>query len=76
MTTRSGRQYIPPSTTVISITLANLVTTTTPPKWSHKHIFDTFDLANTHGGIHDLPRKITLGYLHFQERGDHMVTCI
>jgi hypothetical protein len=57
MTTRSGHQYIPLSTTVVSVTPTNPVTSTSSPKWSHKELFGSFDLANTQGGLHDLPKK-------------------
>jgi hypothetical protein len=58
MTTRSGRQYTLPSTVVIPITPANPITTVSPPKWSHKELFGSLDLANTQGGLHDLPKKV------------------
>jgi hypothetical protein len=58
MTTRSGRQYIPPSTTVVSVTPTNPVTPVSSPKWSHKELFGSLDLVNTQGGLHDLPNKV------------------
>ena len=58
MTTRSGRQYTLPSTAVIPITPTNPITTVSPPKWSHKELFVPLDLANTQGGLHDLPKKV------------------
>jgi hypothetical protein len=50
--TRSGRQYTLSSTVVTPITPVN------PPKWSHKELFGPLDLANTQGGLHDLPKKV------------------
>jgi hypothetical protein len=70
MTTRSGRQYTLSSTPVIPITPVN------PPKWSHKELFGPLDLANTQGGLHDLPKRLIPGYLDSQERKDPMVTHI
>jgi hypothetical protein len=50
MTTRSGRQYtlyLPP---IPVIPVAS-------PKWSPEEIFGPLDLANTQGGLHDLPKE-------------------
>jgi hypothetical protein len=58
MTTRSGRQYTLPSTVVIPITPINSITPVSPPKWSHKELFGPLDLANTQGGLHDLPKRV------------------
>jgi hypothetical protein len=55
MTTRSGRQYIPSSTTMTS---TNPVTPVSSPKWSHKELFGPLSLPNTQGGLHDLPKKV------------------
>jgi hypothetical protein len=55
MMTRSGRQYIPPSTTMAS---TNPVIPVSSPNWSHKEIFGSLELANTPGGLHDLPSKV------------------
>jgi hypothetical protein len=55
MMTRSGRQYIP-SSTIMSST--NLVTPISSPKWSHEELFGPLGLANTQGGLHDLPNKV------------------
>jgi hypothetical protein len=54
MTTRSGCQYIPASTTMTS---TNPVTPVSSPKWSHKELFGPLSLPNTQGGLHDLPKK-------------------
>jgi hypothetical protein len=54
MTTRSGHQYILSSTTMTS---TNPVTPVSSPKWSHEELFGPLDLANTQGGLHDLPKK-------------------
>jgi hypothetical protein len=51
MTTRSGRQYILSSHVVPIAPMA-------PPKWSPKEFFLSLDLANTQGGLHDLPKKV------------------
>jgi hypothetical protein len=50
MMTRSGRQYTLyiPHILVIHVAL---------PKWSPKEIFAPLDLANTQGGLHDLPEE-------------------
>jgi hypothetical protein len=58
MMTRSGRQYTLPSTVVIPITPTNPITIVSPPKWYHKELFGSLDLANTQGGLHDLPKKV------------------
>jgi hypothetical protein len=55
MTTRSGRQYIPSSTTMTS---TNPVAPVSSPKWSHKELFGPLSLPNTQGGLHDLPKKV------------------
>jgi hypothetical protein len=55
MTTRSGHQYIPSSTTIAS---TNPVIPVSSPKWSHKELFGPLDLANTQGGLHGLPNKV------------------
>jgi hypothetical protein len=55
MTTRSGRQYILSSTTMTS---TNPVTPVSSPKWSHEELFGPLGLANTQGGLHDLPKKV------------------
>jgi hypothetical protein len=55
MTTRSGRQYIPSSSTMTS---TNPVTPVSSPKWSHEELFGPLGLANTQGGLHDLPKKV------------------
>jgi hypothetical protein len=55
MTTRSGRQYIPSSTTM---TFTNPVTPVSFPKWSHNELFGPLSLPNTQGGLHDLPKKV------------------
>jgi hypothetical protein len=55
MMTRSGRQYIPPFTTMAS---TNRVILVSSPKWSHKELFGSLDLANTQGELHDLPNKV------------------
>jgi hypothetical protein len=52
--TRSGRQYIPASTTMTS---TNPITPVSSPKWSHKELFGPLSLPNTQGGLHDLPKK-------------------
>jgi hypothetical protein len=57
MMTRSGHQYLPLST-VVSVTPTNLVTSVSSPKWSHQEIFGPMDLANTQGGLHDLPKRV------------------
>jgi hypothetical protein len=54
MTTHIGRQYIPSST----MTSANPLTLVSSPKWSHKERFGPLSLANTQGGLHDLPKKV------------------
>jgi hypothetical protein len=69
MTTRSGRQYTLPSTIAIPITPANPVTTVSPPKWSHKELFGSLDLANTQGGLHDLPKKVDSWIPRFSGEG-------
>jgi hypothetical protein len=51
MTTRSGRQYtlyLPP---IPVIPVAS-------PKWSPEELFGPLDLANTQGGLHDLPKEV------------------
>jgi hypothetical protein len=55
MTIRSGRQYIPSSTTIASTNPVNPVSS---PKWSHKELFGPLDLVNTQGGLHGLPNKV------------------
>jgi hypothetical protein len=55
MTTCSGRQYIPSSTTITS---TNPVILVSSPKWCHKELFGPLDLANTQGGLHGLPNKV------------------
>jgi hypothetical protein len=55
MTTRSGRQYIPSSSTMTS---TNPVTPVNSPKWSHEELFGPLGLTNTQGGLHDLPKKV------------------
>jgi hypothetical protein len=76
MMTRSGRQYIPLSTTVVSVTPTNLVTSVSSPKWSHKELFGSLDLANTQGGLHDLPKKVDSWIPKFSGERDPMVTHI
>ena len=51
MTTHSGRQYTLSSPVVPIAPMA-------PPKWSPKELFGPLDLANTLGGLHDLPSKV------------------
>jgi hypothetical protein len=55
MTTRSGHQYRPSSTTMTS---TNPITPISSPKWSHKELFGPLSLPNTQGGLHDLPKKV------------------
>jgi hypothetical protein len=57
MKTQSGHLYLPLSTTMVFVTPINPITSVISPKWSHKEIFGYFDLANTQGGFHDLPKK-------------------
>jgi hypothetical protein len=69
MTTCSGHQYIPLSTTVVSVTPTNHVTPVSSPKWSHKELFGSLDLANTQGGLHDLPKRVDPWIPRFSEGG-------
>jgi hypothetical protein len=40
------------------MTSTNHVTPVSSPKWSHKELFIPLILANTQGGLHDLPKKV------------------
>jgi hypothetical protein len=51
MTTHSGRQYTLSSPVVPIVPMA-------PPKWSPEELFGPLDLANTQGGLHDLPKRV------------------
>ena len=73
MTTRSGRQYIPASTTMTS---TNPVTPVSSPKWSHKELFGPLSLPNTQGVYMTYPRRSSPGYLNFQGKMDPMATLI
>ena len=57
MTTRSWRQYLPPST-VVTGTPPNLAPPVVSPKWSCQETFLCFDLINIQGGLHDLPKGV------------------
>jgi hypothetical protein len=55
MTTRSGRQHSN-SSTMATVTLSNPTPPPNPRKCSQSETFGCFDLSNTQGGLHDLPK--------------------
>jgi hypothetical protein len=54
---------------VVSVTPTNPVTSVSSPKWSHKELFGSLDLANTQGGLHDLPKGVDSWIPTFSGKG-------